>query len=59
MRLEINGLTCYREKQVIDFSRLHLFAIAGPTGSGKSSILDAIALCSIWLHSPHGRTKSE
>lgn len=42
LRLEIEGFTCYREKQVIDFSRLHLFAIAGPTGAGKSSILDAI-----------------
>jgi exonuclease SbcC len=43
VRLEIQGFTCYREKQDIDFSRLGLFAIAGPTGAGKSSILDAIA----------------
>jgi exonuclease SbcC len=43
VRLEIQGFTCYREKQEIDFSRLGLFAISGPTGAGKSSILDAIA----------------
>jgi len=43
VRLEIQGFTCYREKQEIDFSRLRLFAISGPTGAGKSSILDAIA----------------
>lgn len=43
VRLEIQGFTCYREKQEIDFRRLGLFAIAGPTGAGKSSILDAIA----------------
>jgi exonuclease SbcC len=41
-RLEIEGFTCFREKQVIDFQRLGLFAIAGPTGAGKSSILDAM-----------------
>jgi exonuclease SbcC len=43
VRLEIQGFTCYREKQEIDFSRLGLFAISGPTGAGKSSILDAMA----------------
>lgn len=42
VRLDIQGFTCYREKQVVDFSRLSLFAIAGPTGAGKSSLLDAI-----------------
>lgn len=44
LRLEIEGLTSFREKQKIDFSNLDLFVITGPTGSGKSSILDAIAL---------------
>ncbi len=42
VRLQLQGFTCYREKQEIDFSRLGTFAIAGPTGSGKSSLLDAI-----------------
>lgn len=43
LRLEVEGFTCYRDRQpVLDFSELTLFAIAGPTGAGKSSILDAM-----------------
>lgn len=43
VHLEIEGFTSYREKQVIDFRPLKVFAIAGPTGAGKSSLLDGIA----------------
>jgi exonuclease SbcC len=42
IRLELKGFTAFRDEQVIDFEGLDLFAIAGPTGSGKTSILDAI-----------------
>ncbi|BBM85860.1 SbcC/MukB-like Walker B domain-containing protein [Candidatus Uabimicrobium amorphum] len=42
LKLSIQGFTCYREPVVVDFSSLELFAITGPTGSGKSSIIDAI-----------------
>ena len=45
IRLEIEGLQSFREKQTIDFTTLSetgLFGIFGPTGSGKSTILDAI-----------------
>jgi DNA repair protein SbcC/Rad50 len=42
VRLELKGFTSFRDDQAIDFEGLDLFAIAGPTGSGKSSILDAI-----------------
>lgn len=43
LRLEVEGFTCYRDRQpVLDFSEFTLFAIAGPTGAGKSSILDAM-----------------
>src|SRR5690606_6410995 len=45
--LSITGLHSFREKQVIDFEALRgagVFGIFGPTGSGKSSILDAITL---------------
>ena len=42
VRLELKGFTSFRDDQVIDFDGLDLFAIAGPTGSGKSSILDAV-----------------
>lgn len=40
--LEIEGFLSYKEKTDIDFSELSLFAITGPTGAGKSSIIDAI-----------------
>jgi DNA repair protein SbcC/Rad50 len=43
IRLEAEGFTCYRDRQEpLDFSGLSLFAIAGPTGAGKSSILDTM-----------------
>ena len=45
--LEIEGLQSFKELQKIDFDKLSetgLFGIFGPTGSGKSTILDAITL---------------
>jgi exonuclease SbcC len=41
-RLVIEGFTAFKEQQNIDFSDIELFAIAGPTGAGKTSILDAM-----------------
>ncbi len=42
IQLSVEGLTCFKEEQEIDFSGLDLFAISGPTGAGKSTLLDAI-----------------
>ena len=42
IRLDVEGFTSFREKQSIDFSGLDLFAITGPTGAGKSSLIDAL-----------------
>ncbi len=45
--LSISGLNSFIEEQTIDFSKLTekgLFGIFGPTGSGKSTILDAITI---------------
>ena len=42
IRLEMEGFTSFRDRTVIDFSNLQLFAITGPTGAGKTSIIDAI-----------------
>ncbi|NOY55357.1 MAG: exonuclease subunit SbcD [Actinobacteria bacterium] len=41
-RLELIGFTAFREVTEIDFTGADLFALTGPTGSGKSSIIDAI-----------------
>ena len=45
--LRLSGLQSYREAQEVDFERLceaGVFGIFGSTGSGKSSILDALTL---------------
>ncbi|TGE36018.1 ATPase [Desulfosporosinus fructosivorans] len=47
IRLRIAGLNSFREVQEIDFTKLcetGVFGIFGSTGSGKSTILDAITL---------------
>ena len=47
IKLELMGLNSYIEKQTIDFEKLTsrgLFGIFGNTGSGKSTILDAITI---------------
>ncbi|NLK95833.1 MAG: AAA family ATPase, partial [Clostridiales bacterium] len=47
IKLKIKGLNSFIEEQTIDFLRLTdkgLFGIFGPTGSGKSTILDGITL---------------
>jgi exonuclease SbcC len=42
IRLEIKGFSSFRERTEIDFSDAGLFVLFGPTGSGKSSIIDAM-----------------
>jgi exonuclease SbcC len=41
-RLELEGFTAYRELTVCDFEGADLFVLTGPTGSGKSSLIDAM-----------------
>ncbi|MGE3985481.1 MAG: AAA family ATPase, partial [Dehalococcoidia bacterium] len=43
LRLEIEGFTAFRNKTSLNFEELDLFAITGPTGAGKSSLIDAIS----------------
>ncbi len=47
IKLQIEGLNSFDEEQVIDFECLTvdgIFGIFGPTGSGKSTIVDAITM---------------
>lgn len=47
LKLKIAGLQSFREEQEIHFDQLSergVFGIFGPTGSGKSTILDAVTL---------------
>lgn len=50
IRLEIEGFTSFARRTAVDFEGLDLFAITGPTGAGKTSLLDAI------LYALYGRT---
>ncbi|MBO0739098.1 MAG: SMC family ATPase, partial [Alphaproteobacteria bacterium] len=43
LKLRLENFASFRGKAVeLDFTPLELFAIAGPTGAGKSSLLDGI-----------------
>jgi exonuclease SbcC len=42
LSLILENFACFRGRVEIDFRGLDLYAIVGPTGSGKSSILDAL-----------------
>lgn len=46
IKLEIEGLNSFEENQILDFDKIGsgVFGIFGKTGSGKSTILDAITL---------------
>ena len=57
-KLKISGLQSFRAEQEIDFDHLSgrgMFGIFGPTGSGKSTILDAVTLA---LYGRVGRARS-
>jgi exonuclease SbcC len=42
VRLELEGFTAFRDRAVVDFEGVDLFALCGPTGAGKTSVVDAI-----------------
>src|SRR5690606_15605199 len=42
VRLEVEGFTTFRAPTVVDFTGADLFALVGPTGSGKTSVIDAL-----------------
>ena len=42
VRLEMEGFASYRSRTVVDFEGADYFALTGPTGSGKSTVIDGI-----------------
>ena len=42
LSLTAEGFTAFRDSVTIDFTGVDFFALVGPTGSGKSSVLDAM-----------------
>lgn len=42
IRLLLDGFGCYRQAAEADFSDVDFFALVGPTGSGKSTVIDAL-----------------
>lgn len=40
--LRLRGFTAFRDEAVVEFGGRRLFVITGPTGAGKSSLLDAM-----------------
>ncbi|MGH9116586.1 MAG: AAA family ATPase [Acidimicrobiales bacterium] len=42
VRLELEGFAAFRERTVVDFEGADLFAFTGPTGAGKSTLVDAM-----------------
>src|SRR4051794_9227170 len=42
LRLDLHGFTVFREPTTVDLTDADFFVLVGPTGSGKSTVLDAM-----------------
>ena len=42
VRLLLDGFGCYRQQTEADFSDVDFFALVGPTGAGKSTVIDGL-----------------
>lgn len=42
VRLEMNGFAAFRDEAVVDFTDAEFFVLVGATGSGKSTVIDAL-----------------
>jgi exonuclease SbcC len=42
VRLDLDGFASFRDRAVVDFTDAEYFALVGPTGSGKSTVVDAL-----------------
>lgn len=54
-RLELSGFTAFREPTTVDFTGVELFALTGETGSGKSSLIDALTFALYGSVARYGR----
>lgn len=41
-RIEVEGFSAYRSRVEVDLEEVEFFALSGPTGAGKSSLIDAM-----------------
>ena len=44
VKLVMQGFGAYRDRTEVDFDGVELFALTGPTGAGKSTVVDAICM---------------
>ena len=44
VKLVMQGFFAYRDRTEVDFDGVDLFALSGPTGAGKSTVVDAICM---------------
>jgi len=56
--LKLAGFTCFRDEIEIDFTGMDVFVIAGPTGAGKTTIVDALCYA-LFGRVPRGTNASD
>ena len=44
LRVKIKGFTAFADEVDLDFTGLDLFAVTGPTGAGKTSLIQSIPI---------------
>jgi DNA repair exonuclease SbcCD ATPase subunit len=55
--LHIEGFTCFADPVDVDFDGMDVFVITGPTGAGKSTIVDAMCYALYGRIPRHGETQ--
>lgn len=58
VKLEMEGFAGFRDRTVVDFTDADYFALVGPTGSGKSTVLDALTFALYGTAPRWGRTNA-
>lgn len=57
IRLDMHGYGSYAEASTLDFTDVEFFALTGPTGAGKSTVLDAMCFA-LYGRTPRWRINS-